>query len=210
MTPVAQARRRIDWWWLVSTSLLAGALLFFALVHFEKWRATGRPVGLGLMAQETVAALLIVVRRRPRGTSVDPVAWLATGIGSFGMLAARPGDHALFGLEPAWVLVQTGGAVLAALSLGSLGRSFGLVAANRGVQTRGAYRVVRHPAYASYLITNAGYLLENPTLWNVLVMLFASTFQLVRIGKEETFLSADPAYREYLQTVRYRLVPFLY
>lgn len=200
----------IDVWWLLSTALLAAVFAVFAWVHFVNWRDTGRPAGLGLMAQETIAVVLIVVRRRARGTSRSPVAWLATGIGAFGILVARPAHDPLFGLEPLSMALQFAGALMATASLGFLGRSFGIVPANRGVQDGGPYRIVRHPVYASYLVTNLAYLLENPTAWNVAVIAVATAFQLVRIAKEEEFLSADGRYAAYMRQVRWRLVPLVY
>ncbi|MFN8559841.1 MAG: hypothetical protein U0531_21655 [Dehalococcoidia bacterium] len=140
-------RRGLDLWWLVSTAGLAALLVFFASVHFSQWLATGRPVGLGLMAQETLSALLFVIRRRARGTSSDPVAWVATVLGSFGMFAVWPSPAPLFGLSPLYTALQFVGVTGALLSLSSLGRSFGLVAANRGVQTGGMYTLVRHQIY---------------------------------------------------------------
>lgn len=210
--PDAQAagERRFDWPWLLSTAALGAVMVFFAWVHFSHWRSTGRPVGLGLMLQELVMAVLFVARRRPRGTSRSVVAWLATGLGTFGMLAAWPAYHPVLGLGPLYIMLQLIGTSAAIISLTRLGRSFGLVAANRGVQTRGPYGLVRHPIYASYMITYLAYLLESPSLRNAMVVIVVVTFQLVRIAKEEAFLSMDASYRAYQKRVRYRLLPFLY
>ena len=46
----------------------------------------------------------------------------------------------------------------------TLGRSFGLVPANRGVVIRGPYALVRHPIYSGYLITHLAFLVAHPTL----------------------------------------------
>ena len=210
MERAAAEHRSIDWWWMISTAGMTAMLVFFAWVHFSQWRMSGRPVGLGLMVQESVTAALFVVRRRPAGTSRSLTAWVAGTIGSFGMLASRPADGAAFGLEPVWLGMQIVGVALATLGLLCLGRSFGVVAANRGVQTGGAYGIVRHPVYAAYLVTHIAYLLENPSIMNALIMVVVYGAQLVRIAKEEEFLSADPAYVAYRGRVRYRLVPFLY
>ena len=45
----------------------------------------------------------------------------------------------------------------------TLGRSFGLMPANRGVVSSGIYRFVRHPIYAGYLITHVAFLAAHPT-----------------------------------------------
>jgi protein-S-isoprenylcysteine O-methyltransferase Ste14 len=96
------------------------------------------------------------------------------------------------------------------VSLGTLGRSFGIVAANRGVKTRGPYRFVRHPAYVGYFISYLGYVAENPSAVNVGLLCLSTAFQLVRIREEEQLLSGDASYQSYRATVRYRLIPRVY
>ena len=72
----------------------------------------------------------------------------------------------------------------------ALGRSFGLVPANRGVVVRGPYMIVRHPIYTGYLLTHIGFLLANPTPWNIAVLLAANGALVVRAMMEERVLSA--------------------
>jgi protein-S-isoprenylcysteine O-methyltransferase Ste14 len=99
------------------------------------------------------------------------------------------------------------------LSLSSklaLNRRFGIVAANRGVQTKWPYSIVRHPMYAGYLITQVGFFITSPTLWNAFVYAIAWTLQILRIFEEEKLLKQDEAYRTFTQRVRYRLVPGLF
>jgi protein-S-isoprenylcysteine O-methyltransferase Ste14 len=126
------------------------------------------------------------------------------------MLAARPGGEPIAGLETLWATLQLVGWGLAVVCISTLGRSFGLVAANRGVVTRGPYRLVRHPIYSCYLLTQTGYVLENPTARNVAVILATVAFQLVRIRTEEECLVQDPEYAEYRGSVRWRLIPRVY
>jgi protein-S-isoprenylcysteine O-methyltransferase Ste14 len=91
----------------------------------------------------------------------------------------------------------------------SLGRSFGIVPANRGVRTGGPYRFVRHPAYSGYVLTGAGYLLENPSIRNACLFAVVTLAQAVRIVEEERTLAGDPAYRAYARRVRSRVVPYV-
>jgi len=93
---------------------------------------------------------------------------------------------------------------------GVLGRSFGIVAANRGVVSSGPYRLVRHPIYLGYLVTHAGFLLSNTSVRNVAIYAAAYVFQFARIYAEERILAQDGEYREYLRSVRYRLFPEVY
>jgi protein-S-isoprenylcysteine O-methyltransferase Ste14 len=192
---------------IATNALLATLYAFFALTNIMQWRSTHRPVGLGIMLLELVAAVLFMVRRDPWSTSRAPLAWVATAIGSWGMLLARPAYAPAFGTEALYIALQLVGAVAAACALGVLGRSFGLVAANRGIRTAGPYGIVRHPVYASYVLADLGYVLENPSLRNAIVFAAVTTFQIVRIGTEESCLRADDAYVRYCTRVPYRLVP---
>ena len=210
MEQAARRPRSTDWVALLSTAALITVMALFAIIHFQAWLDRGEPVGLGLMIQETLAALLLLSRRRARTTDRSWRAWLVTGFGSFGMLASRPTNDPLFGLDYVYIVLQLVGTMAAVVSLFSLGRSFGLVAANRGIQTRGPYRFVRHPVYASYIITHVAYLLENPSLYNVAILVGVYICQYLRITSEEELLADDPAYQAYRARVRYRLAPFLY
>jgi len=87
----------------------------------------------------------------------------------------------------------------------TLRRSFGIVAANRGIKVGGPYRIIRHPMYAGYLLTHVGFLLSNPSLWNSSIYLIGFGFQLVRILAEERVLFQDKAYRVFAAQTRYRL-----
>jgi protein-S-isoprenylcysteine O-methyltransferase Ste14 len=125
------------------------------------------------------------------------------------MLAARPAYHPVGGLELLYGGLQGLGAGLAAWAVISLGRSFGIVAANRGIRTSGPYRFVRHPLYSAYIVTETGYLLENPSVRNWCLFGVVMAFQAVRIVEEERTLAEDPAYREYRERVRSRILPYV-
>jgi protein-S-isoprenylcysteine O-methyltransferase Ste14 len=105
---------------------------------------------------------------------------------------------------------QLVGASSAALALACLGRSFGLVAANRGIKTSGLYRMVRHPAYAGYLLGYAGYVLCYPTTANALIAVATLVALNARAIVEERFLRHDPSYCDYLNGTRWRFVPYVY
>ena len=100
--------------------------------------------------------------------------------------------------------------MLQIVSLLSLNRSFALVAAKREIKTAWMYHVVRHPLYASYFVVFGGYVLAHTTLVNLLVYAITAGFLYARIFREERHLALDPAYREYMLEVRYRLVPFVF
>jgi protein-S-isoprenylcysteine O-methyltransferase Ste14 len=105
------------------------------------------------------------------------------------------------------VAAQGIGNVLALAGICDLGRSFGIVAAHRGIKTSGLYRYLRHPIYAAYLLAFGGFVLAHPSVRNSVVLLVWVFIQIARIRAEERLLSADPQYAAYAQRVRDRLIP---
>lgn len=92
----------------------------------------------------------------------------------------------------------------------SLGRSFAILPANRGVVTGGAYRFVRHPIYAGYLAGHILFLLSSFSIYNFTVYAIITVFQIHRILREERILALTEEYRDYLTRVRYRLCPGIF
>ncbi len=112
--------------------------------------------------------------------------------------------------HPAGQVLQILGIVLQVLAVVSLNRSIGIVAANRGVRTRGLYSVIRHPLYASYVFSYAGFLLNQPSAYNATVVAFWVFFQWMRIHYEEQVLTLDPEYTAYMERTRWRILPFVF
>jgi protein-S-isoprenylcysteine O-methyltransferase Ste14 len=102
------------------------------------------------------------------------------------------------------------GLLLSVLSKLYLNRSFGLVAANRGVKIGGPYRFVRHPMYLGYIINQLGFLIASFTLANFAIYIAAWTFQILRLREEEAILCLDPRYRQFAESVSARLIPGVY
>jgi protein-S-isoprenylcysteine O-methyltransferase Ste14 len=188
-------------------ALLLVLLGGFAYANFQAWRHSGRPIGLGSTAFELLTVTVFVYRRRPHSVTADWRAWPIATLATFLMLLGRPSHgHP----SPACELIQLAGLALAAASLAVLARSFGIVAANRGIKTGGPYQLVRHPAYLGYLLTWSAYAAENPSIRNITLLAAAAAGQLARIHQEEHLLARDPAYQTYRSNVKYRLIPHLY
>jgi protein-S-isoprenylcysteine O-methyltransferase Ste14 len=66
---------------------------------------------------------------------------------------------------------------------------------------------VRHPIYTGYLITHFGFLVANPTTWNLAIIVVGDTALIVRALMEERVLSSDVEYQGYCQRVGWHLVP---
>jgi protein-S-isoprenylcysteine O-methyltransferase Ste14 len=195
---------------LLLNALLVTLFLSFAYANLARWLETGRPVGLGAVLLEGFTAFLFLVRRSPQATSGRPLAWIAASLGAFAMLGARPVPHPDAGPFAVLEIVQLAGFGVVIVALGALGRSFGIVAANRGVKTQGLYSFVRHPAYTGYFISYLGYVAENASARNVILLVVGTAAQLLRMSEEERTLRADLVYREYLARVRRRLIPYVY
>jgi protein-S-isoprenylcysteine O-methyltransferase Ste14 len=75
----------------------------------------------------------------------------------------------------------------------------------------GPYRLVRHPGYAGFVLQSLGTPLLLGSWWAFIAGLAAAALMVVRAALEDRFLQAElPGYREYVQQVRYRLVPGLW
>ena len=116
--------------------------------------------------------------------------------------------------NPAWPEGGPGlvmlGACLSFASLVSLGRWFGFWPAVRGVETRGAYRLVRHPMYLGYVLADIGYNLYEYNVGTVLLMIAGWASLVYRIRAEERILAHNAGWASYVAFVRYRLLPGLW
>jgi protein-S-isoprenylcysteine O-methyltransferase Ste14 len=79
------------------------------------------------------------------------------------------------------------------------------------VISTGPYAVVRHPMYAGVLVMVAGVPLALDSLWGLAVLALALPVLAWRMLDEEKLLKKDlPGYAEYMQKVRYRLIPYIW
>ena len=106
--------------------------------------------------------------------------------------------------------LEVAGAVLTFGAFLSLNNSFGIAPENRGIKTKGTYRIVRHPMYSGYLLTETGFVLNNFSPFNLLILATSGFFLVLRLQAEERLLKEDPAYRAYARRTLWRLVPFLF
>ena len=116
--------------------------------------------------------------------------------------------------DPVWpaggVVLVTVAAFLSLASLLSLGRWFGIRPALRGLETRGPYRLVRHPMYLAYVLADIGYNLVEWNFGTILLVTAGWASLLYRIRAEERLLARDPGWPAYVARARYRLLPGLW
>jgi protein-S-isoprenylcysteine O-methyltransferase Ste14 len=194
----------------IGSNILIGVLFaFFAYAAFQNWRNTGHIQSLILAFQELLIVGLAITRHHSIVESRSLWDWGVALLGTAAPLLQRPGPT-LPALEPIGLGLQIIGTALATIAVGSLGRSFGIVAANRGVRTSGFYRFVRHPLYGSYMIGYLGFLLGNLSIWNIALIVITILCQYARAVAEERILLQDPVYQAYAQQVRYRFIPYIF
>jgi len=184
--------------------LLYGPLVWSFLATYTQ---TGSWVLLILTMSEGATVAFILIRRMTKAVSTRPTDWLLAVLATSAPLLVRPGEGD--GAVPEYVcaLLMLSGFVFQIAAKLTLRRSFGIVAANRGVKVGGPYALVRHPMYAGYTLTHIGFLLANPTGWNLIVYGLGFSCQIVRLRAEENLLGQDPDYRAFAASVPYRLIP---
>lgn len=182
------------------------ATLFLWLTYRVFHSLGETPFNLLFLVSEGAVALFVLFRRSTDQISVRPLDWATALIGTMlPMMIVTTGGGWAGG-----VVFMLAGLVLSLGAKFSLRRSFGVVAANRGIKTGGMYAAVRHPMYLGYFLVNAGALMVNPSWINVALLGAWAVCQIIRIHAEERILFGDQSYREHARKVRFRVLPFVY
>jgi protein-S-isoprenylcysteine O-methyltransferase Ste14 len=195
-------------------SLLSRVLpaTYFAIVCLGFWKnfiQTGKWTSLLWIFSEGLVILLLVFRRESSRLSMHPWDWIVALGGSFTVLFIRPAATAIVP-EFIAIALQFSGTAFEIYAKVFLGRSFGIVAADRGIVLGGPYHIVRHPIYLGYFVTHVGFLLANWSLRNIALFIVIYFFQISRILSEERLLKSEEPYSAYCERVRYRLIPFIF
>jgi protein-S-isoprenylcysteine O-methyltransferase Ste14 len=188
---------------------VVGALIaaLFARRYLLFYLGSHRLIGVAFFVQQMWIMIAFLVRRSPRAVSRRVGDWLLAFAGTFGGVLLQPsGTHPHWGLDVG-LGAQLVGLAISVVSLLCLGRSFGSVAADRGIVLRGPYSIVRHPLYTGYLFIQLGYVLQSISLWNVIVVLFVTACNVGRALVEERLLATSEEYVAYQRRVRWRLLP---
>ena len=194
-----------EWLARFTVVVLFGGLMTNILAEFQR---TGHITGLLLLVSEMLVVVLTLVRRSTPFVDRSMGAALVTLLSVYGptLLRTAPGAAPL---APDVVTGSVSALALLLVVVGkcALGRSFGLIPANRGIVVGGPYMFVRHPIYAGYLLTHIAFICAQPTLWNIALIVVADGALVIRALFEERMLLADTQYRQYCQRVGWHLVP---
>jgi protein-S-isoprenylcysteine O-methyltransferase Ste14 len=193
---------------LVARATIVALFSMLSINLFAEYLRTGHVTGLLLLVGESLVVVLTIVRRRAVTVDRSAAAAIMTSVSLVGPVLMRAtSEPASLLSDQVTALVSAIGLLLVVVGKMTLGRSFGVVPANRGVVVRGPYALVRHPIYTGYLITHAAFLLAHPAPWNLSILLVADAALIVRALMEERVLREDADYRQYCQRVGWHLVP---
>ncbi len=193
-----------------ATALLACLPLLFVLSINLRAHSFDLP-RIMLVLQILLQVAPMFARRTAEKVTPDLGFWLFSFITTywafFAAILATPGRP----LAPAWVSNGLSLLCLAMLAYArlSLGRNIGIVPAQRRLVMHGAYRYVRHPIYTGTFLVYLGLALSSFSWFNSALCLLGCVLYMIKSLIEERFLSADPAYREYMRQVPWRWLPGL-
>ncbi|HUR33706.1 MAG TPA: hypothetical protein VM032_07910 [Vicinamibacterales bacterium] len=184
--------------------------LLFVLLSMNLVRdfvQTRRVTGLLLLVSEALVVVLIVFRRPARQVDRSMAARLVTALSMLGPPLLRASGDAPLVPDGVTAAVSSMGLALVIAAKLTLGRSFGLVPANRGVVDGGPYGLMRHPIYTGYVVSHLAFLAAHPTVMNIGLLVAADSALVLRALLEERTLGGDERYRRYCARVRWHLVP---
>jgi protein-S-isoprenylcysteine O-methyltransferase Ste14 len=187
-----------------------GMALFLGLflwVSIESFLSLGNPVDLLTAFNESIYVVFYLVRSRAIASSVSPMDWAIALSSTFLPILSRPAPGISIILGSVLVIVGT------LLNIGAttyLGKSIGIVPAERKIKTGGLYKIIRHPMYASGILILVGYFFTNSSLANALISMSTSMLLFVRTEREERFLGRNLIYQNYRKHTVWKLFPFIF
>jgi protein-S-isoprenylcysteine O-methyltransferase Ste14 len=162
------------------------------------------------IAGAVLMGLLSLVRVPPTTSMITVSSIVSTAAMMIAPTLIRPITQSTGLLFDCAVVIELVGVVLGQASRLYLGRSFGLLPANRGIVSGGPFALMRHPIYVGWFILASGYAMAFPSWWNLMWILVTLPFMMWRIRLEEQLLTQDPEYRAYCRQTPYKLVPGLF
>ena len=192
---------------LIARAVIIVLFSIMALRFATDFLETGRITGLFLLLSEAIVVALTFVRRSARALDRSVKARALTVVSVLGPPLLAPAAVAALAPEAVTVAISCVGLAVVIAGKITLGRSFALLPANRGIVSTGLYRVVRHPIYVGYLLTHVAFLIASPSAWNIAALVVADAALLARAVCEEQTLAKDPAYCDYQSRVRWRVLP---
>jgi protein-S-isoprenylcysteine O-methyltransferase Ste14 len=192
---------------IVGNIVIAAFFSIFVYINLKAYGTSGDISYLLVAFNESLYVLLYAVRRRPVATSTSISDWGIGFSGTFIGTLLRPATPFSAAIGGVLIIIGT---IANIAAVASLNRSIATVPAERQIKTRGMFRFIRHPLYASEICVLFGYLIANCSLANVAVVLCDTILLLMRIDREERFLSRNSTYVAYAARTPWKLIPFIF
>jgi protein-S-isoprenylcysteine O-methyltransferase Ste14 len=211
---------------IVVLLVIQAAILFLAAGRLD-WTWAWVFLGIYLVSVSINSAFMIHTRPETiaeRGQPKEMKDWdkVVGGLWSLAQFLVLPlvaGLDMRFGWTQNYTLSHVAGAVVFAVGLGLFGWAmitnayFSTVVriqSDRGqtVCRSGPYRFVRHPGYTGTILQSLGVPILLGSMWALIPGITAAVLMIIRTSFEDRMLQAElPGYQDYVQKVRYRLVP---
>ena len=195
----------------ILANFILSAFWFYLAVRMIPMFIEGKanPSAYMLFAVNTLIAVLFLTRRKEKKVTDSLRDRLVTLTCIFLGFSLRPASNASLLSHEVAVGFLTLSLAFVSFAYLNLGRSFGLIPADRGLKLKGAYSWVRHPLYAAEILFFGSFLLVNFIPWNLLIIIgIVISFDL-RARAEERLLAGNFEYRDYCKQVRTRYIPFV-
>lgn len=189
---------------------LLTVFLFFMVRMITDTMHHGSAINYIYLIDQLIIICFLIFRRGARQITNRVFDWLVGFLGTFLPLLIVPIEKTGFISTALVSAIMIFGIFLHLSAKLILRRSFGIIAANRGVKIEGPYRFVRHPMYLGYMTLQVGFLLGGWSLHNFLIIITVWVLHLTRIVAEEKILSQDPDYQAFMSKVRFKLIPGIY
>jgi protein-S-isoprenylcysteine O-methyltransferase Ste14 len=192
-----------------ASNICLAVLFFGALLPGANTYGTDA-AGLIWTGGAVLMGVFSLVRIRPKSVMLNVRSVSATAGMMLIPMLIRPSDPSVGMLHDIGLMVELAGVAFTQIARIYLGRSFGLLPANRGIVSSGPFRLMRHPIYLGWLLLTVGFTMIYPSPRNLLTIFAVLPFMMWRITQEEELLSEDAEYRSYMGRVPYRLLPFAF
>ncbi|HEY5048448.1 MAG TPA: methyltransferase [Rhizomicrobium sp.] len=169
------------------------------------------PAWIVANANFILLVLAMLIRRPPTRITANPLYWALALVATYWLFVvgrlATPGPA----VAPAGFIYSLSCAsfVVSVWARVSLGRSIGLVPAQRQLVSTGAYRYMRHPIYTGVYFAYLALVLQSFSLVNAAIFGIGAALFVIKSFVEENFLRSDPEYASYMRDVPWRWVPFV-
>lgn len=215
--------------WLLVLLVVMGAVLFVSAWTFNYWQAW---VFLSVFGLSSLAVTVYLMKNDPKllerrmhgGPTAEKelsqkIIMSAASMGFAAILIVPALDHRWhwsavppYAVIAGNILIVLGWTIILFVFRENTFTSATIeVAADQRVVSTGPYAVVRHPMYSGSLLYFLGIPIALGSWWGLLVGILMMPVFVLRLFDEEKLLARNlPGYSEYMDRVKYRLVPFVW